>query len=295
MKKIAFLSSMMLISSLILISSCKKDEDPTPPTISFKSGTGFVSADATLAFDDSIVFGINAKSNGSDKLVKFQILANGNTLLDSTISTLEFNIEVHSTKTILDKEVWKFVVTDLAGNSVTDSITLTAVFGEVNTFSSIILGAQSKKNGKGFLSFSNSAVTTYTMDEAFNHQADIDMFLFYENDTVNNHINLMTMAAPGSNITGIFAGTTAPEFYDTKNVTYFTKTELSTAEFDAVTGDKTVLASFDPDNKFKKAKLLAVGDVYAFKLQSGKYGLLKVTAVDGEDDGTVEFTVKIQK
>jgi hypothetical protein len=43
------------------------------------------------------------------------------------------------------------------------------------------------------------------------------------------------------------------------------------------------------------ANTLEAGDVYAFLLQSGKYGLLKVSAVDGTEAGTLKFDVKIQK
>jgi hypothetical protein len=106
---------------------------------------------------------------------------------------------------------------------------------------------------------------------------------------------MMALAAPGSNIKEIFTGATAPEFYATKNVTFFTKTTLTAAQFEAVQNDAVIRASFDPNNKFKKAKLLTVGDVYAFKLQSGKYGLYKVTAVEGTEDGTLQIAVKIQK
>jgi hypothetical protein len=207
---------------------------------------------------------------------------------------MEFSIEIQSFKSILDKEVWKFVSTDITGHQDADSITVTGNFGDIYTYPSITLGAQNNTTDKGFLSFSNSASTTYTADEAFSHQAEIDMFCFYENDPPS-HVNLMTLAAPGSNITGIFTGSSSPENYDIKNVTFFVKTDLSVAVFNQVTNDAIILASFDQDNKFKKAKLLAQGDVYAFMLQSGKYGLLKINAVNGEADGSVQFSVKIQK
>jgi hypothetical protein len=105
----------------------------------------------------------------------------------------------------------------------------------------------------------------------------------------------MTLAAPGSNITGIFTGSTAPDFYTVKNVTFFVKTTLTTAQFDAVQNDAVIRASFDPQNQFKKAKLLSVGEVYAFLLQSGKYGLFKVVAVNGSETGTLQIAIKIQK
>lgn len=293
MKQIAFLAAALFLAASFMFTACNKEEDPTPPSISFKSETGYISSDVALKYGDSIWFGVTAKSNGTDKLVKFQIYGNGTLLLDSTISTDDFNMTIVSSKTILDKEVWKFVATDIVGNTETDSITVTGDFGDINKYNGLVLGAQNNTAVKGFISYSNSAATSYTQDVAFNHQEDIDMFLFYENTP--SHVNLMTLAAPGSNITGIFTGTSAPENYTTKNVTYFCNTELTATAFDLVNNDALILASFDINNKFKKAKLLTIGDVYAFKLQSGKFGLLKVTNVNGEEDGTLEFDVKIQK
>jgi hypothetical protein len=293
MKKIFALVSLALVSTALIFTSCSKDDVPIPPTLTFKQDAGYVSGNTSAAYGDTLYFNITAKSNGTDNLVKFQIFANGLSLLDSTINTQNFTMDIFTVKTILDKEVWKFVTTDIAGNSRADSITITGNFGEINTYNTIKVGAQNNTSEKGFLSYSNSTFTQYTQDEAFNFQAEIDMFCFYE-DT-NGYVNKMTLAAPGSNIKGIFTGDTAPDKYTTKNVTFFTKTTLTAAQFDAVQNDAVIKASFDPANQYKKAKLLTVGDVYAFKLQSAKYGLLKITAVDGEEAGTLQFAVKIQK
>ena len=293
MKRIFAILSLVLISTTIVFTGCKKTDDPVPPTIKFKQATGYVSANTTAKYGDTLYFGINATSNGNDNLVKFQIFANGNSVLDSTFNAQNFTFDFHIVKSVLDKEVWKFVTKDIAGNTKTDSIIITGNFGQINSYGAVTIGAQSNTTGKGFLSFSNSAETQYTQAEAFNHQADIDMFCFYENS--GGHVNLMTLASPGSNISGIFTGDASPSNYTTKNVTFFVKTALTAAQFDAVQNDAVILASYDPTNQFKKAKLLAVGEVYAFKLQSGKKGLYKVTAVDGTETGTLKIAVKIQK
>ena len=293
MKNLITLTTLLMVGVAIFVSSCKKEDEPALPVLSFKTETGYISSDIALPYGDTLLFGIEATSNGTDKLVKFQVFGNGLLLMDSTINTDSFSMGLISTKTILDKEVWKFVITDIAGNFTSDSITITGDFGDIYNFNGLALGAQNNTTVDGFISYSASPAVTYTMDEAFDHQADIDMFCFYENTA--SHVNLMTLAAPGSNITGIFSGSTSPENYTTKNVTFFSKTDLTPAMFDAVTNDAIILESFDPNNKFKKAKLLVPGDIYAFKLQSGKYGLLKVTNVIGVEDGSLEFDVKLQK
>jgi len=279
MKRIFAILSLVLISTTIIFIACKKTDDPVPPTISFKQSADYVSANATAKYGDTLNFGISAKYNGNDNLVKFQIFANGNQMLDSTINTQNFIFDFYTVKSIFDKEVWKFVTKDIAGNTKTDSIVITGNFGQINSYGAVTIGTQSNTTAKGFLSFSKSTETQYSQDEAFNHQADIDMFCFYEN--TDGHVNLMTLAAPGSNIKGIFTGASAPTNYTTKNLTFFVKTTLTATQFDAIQNDAIILASYDPKNQYKKANLLTVGQVYAFQLQSGKKGLYKVTAVDG--------------
>ena len=293
MKKITTLFIILLASSM-MFTGCKKDEASIVlPTISLKAGTGYITANTQAAFGDTLKFGVTAKANGTDNLVKFTVYVNEQKIKDSTINTQSFTFDFYSLKSVLDSEVWKFVTTDIAGNVGTSTVTITGNFGLLDSYTAITLGAQNNTTIESFLSYSNNTTTKYFQAAAFADQGNIDMFCFYE--ATATHQNFMTLAAPGSNITGIFTGATAPDFYSTKNVTYFVKTTLTPAQFDAVVNDAVVMYSFDPANKFKKAKVLTVGDVYAFLLQSGKYGLLKVTAVTGVEDGSLQMDVKIQK
>ena len=293
MKKITTLFIILLASSM-MFTGCKKDEASVVlPTISLKAGTGYITANTQAAFGDTLKFGVTAKANGTDNLVKFTVYVNEQKIKDSTINTQSFTFDFYSLKSVLDSEVWKFVTTDIAGNVGTSTVTITGNFGLLDSYTAITLGAQNNTTIESFLSYSNNTTTKYFQAAAFADQGNIDMFCFYE--ATASHQNFMTLAAPGSNITGIFTGATAPDFYTTKNVTYFVKTTLTPAQFDAVVNDAVVMNSFDPSNKFKKAKVLTVGDVYAFLLQSGKYGLLKVTAVTGVEDGSLQMDVKIQK
>jgi len=288
----SFLSPLLIII-IVVFSSCSKDEDPILPTISFKQEVGYVSANSAASFGDTLHFGIVVKSNGTDNIVKLQVLLNSVNVVDSTINSATFATDITAYKDASDKDVWVFIATDIAGNVKRDSIIVTGNFGEILTYSDIKFGAQNNTAEKSFLSFSNSAATLYFQAEAFNHQSEIDMFCFYEETATA--INKMALAAPGSNISGIFTGSTAPSSYTMKNVTFFVKTTLTAADFDAVKNDGVIQAAYNPNNKFKKAKLLTAGDVYAFKLQSGKLGLYKVIAVNGKEDGTLQIAVKIQK
>lgn len=292
MKKLLTLLSMTIIA-VLLFTNCTKDDEPIMPTLTLKSETGYVSSNTTVAYGDTLLFGVIANGNGTDNLVKFKVEVNDQLLLDSTINTQNFNFDFYTIKGITDVESWVLTVTDIAGNSTNKTITITGEFGEIDSYTTILMGAQDNVTDKSFLSLSNNAATTYYQAEAFEHQADIDMFCFFENTPESQ--NMMSLAAPGTGITGIFSGATSPENYTIKNTTYFVKTTLTAAQFDGVDNDAVILDSYDPDNKFRKAKILTVGDVYSFKLQSGKYGLFKVIAVDGEETGTLEIAIKVQK
>lgn len=293
MKKLFAFCGMILFAGLLFTSCTKDEEEIVLPTITFSQNAGYVFENTTAAYGDTLNFGVAANSNGKDNLVKFQILSNGQSVMDSTINTAAFNINFYTIKSILDSEEWSVIVTDMAGNSFTKTITITGNFGALDSYTTILFGAQDNVSTESFLSLSNNASTLYFQAQAFEHQADIDMFCFFQNTP--EHPNMMSLASPGANITGIFSGATSPDNYTTKNLTWFVKTGLTAAAFDAVQNDAVVIDAYDADNDYKKAKVLTAGDVYSFKLQNGKFGLLKVIAVNGEVTGTLEIAVKVQK
>lgn len=276
---------------LISFTNCSKDEDPLPPTMSLNSTAGFVSENTTAHFGDTLYFGVTANSNGSDNLVKFTISANNQMVFDSTINTANFTFNFYIVKGANDVEAWTMEVTDQAGNKANKSVTITGDFGEIDNYTTILLGAQANVETESFLSLSNNLATTYFQADAFDHQADIDMLCYFE-DVADV---LMTIASPGANIAGIFSGATSPDNYTTKNTTNFVKTELSASMFDAVQNDARILEVYDAANTNKKAKDLTVGDVYAFKLESGKNGIFKVVDVTAGTTGSVTLAIKVQK
>ena len=59
-------------------------------------------------------------------------------------------------------------------------------------------------------------------------------------------------------------------------------------------GGVAIEALYDSDNAYRKAKLLSIDDIYAFRTQSGTYGVLLVTDVIVGENGYVEFEYKIK-
>jgi hypothetical protein len=292
-KSIQVVMTLMIFLAItaVIAVSCKKDKDEEVvkpnPTISFKKDAGYTYASLVTHYGDSIKIGVIGKSNGTDNIKKFRLTANGQTMLDTAINIAEYNADFIITKGLVDKESWVFTVTDANGKSATDSIVITRT-KEINTYTSVIIGAQTNATIGGFYGTSNN--TIYTMDDAFNNQSLIDILCFYEDNS-----NKTALASPGANITGIFTGAHAPENWAIKNTTLYVKTSLTAADFDAVTNDDAIIPTYVAANAFRKAKNLVIGDVYCFLTQRGNMGLLKVTAVTPNADGSAEFAVKIQK
>jgi len=159
------------------------------------------------------------------------------------------------------------------------------------------LGAQSNTSIGAFYSLSDKKV--YTQVDAFNNQAKIDLLCFYEH--TETRINDMTFSSPGANITGIYTGDTSVENYTTLNLTLFCPPVdgLTVEEFDLIkNGDQIIETYFvDLGSGNKKAKLLAVDDIYAFKTQDGTFGIFKVLEVSEPEsvDGWIKFEIKTYK
>ena len=294
MRRVFSLLGLIMFTGLIF-TSCTKDDDEEPvlPVIAFEQKPGFITGDVTAAYGDTLNFGIILKGNGTDNLIKFVMKANDVTLVDSTISAQNYTYNFYTIKGTNPTDVWSFSTTDVAGNRKEETITITGAFGEINSYTTILMGAQDNATTESFLSLQDNAATLYLQAQAFQNQEKIDIFCFYENNAM--HQNLMALGSPGSSINDIFTGQTSPDNYTTKNLTRFYKTELTSAQFDAVADDAVLLDQYKADDSRKKASVLTVNDVYAFRIQSGLTGLFKVLEVNGAEAGTLKIAIKIQK
>jgi hypothetical protein len=151
----------------------------------------------------------------------------------------------------------------------------------------VTIGAQENTITGGYYSVADN--TVFTQTTAFADQTAIDILCFYEAEGGNN----IALASPGSGITGIFTGDSAPENWTTKRTTYFLNTTLTATQFDALTEtDQIIVSSFIEADARRKAKDMQPGLVVAFKTEDGTYGLLKVIEVTQGAGGSVKFEVK---
>lgn len=158
-------------------------------------------------------------------------------------------------------------------------------------FKTVTLGAQSSTID-GFYSFNEKE--TYTLEEASNNQATIDLLCFYEEGR-----NDISLSSPGANITGIFDATYDPATWTVQDTTWFTQvdqTVFTPAMFAELTLDNEEIVNlFDAENPKRKAKLLQPGDIYAFQTEDNYHGLFLVDEVTQGEDGSVTFTYILKK
>jgi hypothetical protein len=283
MKKLTYL----LIVFAIGFTSCSEDDPKKDPTIEFITDSGYTYENTSMEQDDTIYVGINAEFNGDDKITLFEIKANNTVLHSETTDEFELERTISISKSNVPTEEWTFEVTDAGGRSASVSIILTLEYGEIITNNSVVLGAQDNPSLGSFYSTQTNEI--YLQGDAFNNQSIIDILYYYD------ATDLSVIASPGAqNIDDYFTGTSGIDNWTTLNETRYTKTDITVVEFDAISDDSIILNAFDADDSNRKAKNLAVGDVYAFRTENGKKGLFKVIAIDGEAAGTVEIAIKVQ-
>ena len=118
-------------------------------------------------------------------------------------------------------------------------------------------------------------------------QSAVDLIYFY------SEVDLNTIASAGANIEdGIFP--VNPTTWSITNTTRYFKTSLTADDFDAAVNDSIILANYEEGDAKRKAKKLAVDDIYTFRTQSGKLGIFQVNEVNGTTEGSLNIDLKVQ-
>lgn len=300
MKKMAYRIILFCFTSLILIGafSCEEDEkiDYPDPTISFNIGPDYISSDTTISVGQNFTVAIHADYNGYNKLTNFIAILNGDRYLDLGLYTESYDKEIEISKGLSEVDNWEFKIRDIEGNS--GSIYLTVfkdpniVYGEINEFLNVQMGAQNSNEYGSFFSTENGIV--FNLQDAYNNQEIIDLLYYYDDfDKLEENI----IASPGANLTGVYSGTYDVNNWETKNTTRFSreKLELSDEEFDTAANDSILIAnSFAFESGGRKTKLLEAGDIYSF-VRGDKTGMFKVVSTSGTTSGNIIVDIKIQK
>lgn len=277
MKKLSFLG-IALLSVVMLVSSCKKDENSGPPTINFIGGEGYIDTDQVIETGTTFKVGIAASANieSNEKLSTLRVTRsmNGSTFIDTTltINETQYNVDFEfNSQQAGVVETIDFIVTDKAGETASKTLTLTYETFGIPVFKDlgVTMGSHNDDNGSFY-----STVTTAVYDIAGATAAqDLIDFCFYLGAT-----NGSTIASP--------ADPDALTVYDitgwtTKNATLFTKLDMTSEEFDAI-GDTFVFPELT--NESSAITQLQTNDVIMFQTVNEFPGLIKVNSINGRGD-----------
>jgi hypothetical protein len=300
-KYLLFFGAIVLFSATLFISSCTSDNTTAdlPPTIEFVAGSGYISTDATLTvgstFSIKVLAQANATSGAKLETLKVIGVSDNIVILDTTYSIPSsgqttysgiFSSTALSTPGVMRIE---FKVTDKDGQSATTSLQITTVLGTtpINSFPMKILGSYDSQTGSSFASIDGSV---YTLAEAFAHQASVD-FLYWWGASTN-----ATIGAPDdANAALVYTGANGLPNWTTKNATRFVLTTLTVAEFDAITDGNVLASEAAGATTLTRMGQLVVDNVFGFKTQTGKYGLIKVTNINEGAAGDITIDVKVQQ
>ncbi|MEO6902341.1 MAG: hypothetical protein ABI315_04210 [Bacteroidia bacterium] len=127
------LSIFSLISFIVISSSCKKNKDQQiPPKLSFKTGTSYISGDATVKMNDTLLVGVIAsKTEDKDLLTRFVGTQQYDANSATTIINESFNEDTYSkdfniiTRKVAGMEKYTYTIINRDGLTQTISFVLT--------------------------------------------------------------------------------------------------------------------------------------------------------------------------
>lgn len=289
----------LLVTTAILFFSCKDDnnEKQDPPYIHLLATSPYVFSDTVFKAGEDINFHFIV-NKGSGNITNFRVELKTDkleTVFDTGVNVSILQFKKTFTKGFAETEEWIFTAMDKNRKERSMRIIVKldtgAVFEEVRSFDHVILYAQNHLGTpKCFFSLTNDS--TYTLEEAFQNQGDMDIVYFYGEDE-------NTIASPGASIEStVFAGY-ADQYKLDKwtllNTTRFKPVSLSQQDFESIKTDSSLIALYGAGDGKRKAKNLQAGDAHSFKTESGKTGVFRVNHISGTDQGEVDISIKLQK
>jgi hypothetical protein len=123
---------LLALAAFTFASACKKEDEKTPPSLAFKTGSGYTSADATVAKGAAVKVGVSATKTEDDLKTfavsySYDAATSTTTFQNTTVpSATSYDTDVNITaRSVAGTEKWYFTITDKDGNITQKSITLT--------------------------------------------------------------------------------------------------------------------------------------------------------------------------
>ena len=241
----------------------------------------------------TILEDLKCKWNGKDKLTNINVFRNEE--LFETIEIPEGNengvgFGKKYEKTATEKDSFSFELNDEAGNkaSLTLILHLDTANSDLKELKTITLGAQNSATNQ---LYSVSALKTYSQTDANADEAIqkvIDFVGAYDSE------NNAYIGSPATNFNSIYDFSTWSE----TDTTYFVEAVDYTEKIYGVLNKTKIKKTFDDageEGQNKKATHISQGDMFIFKTQSNKYGVIKINSVVTGAEGSVNFDLKVQR
>lgn len=301
MKKSPVILIICSIFLLIAAVSCKKDKNPSPPSITLLSGTEYTQSGAVVAIGGKLRFGISASATDANitNFVVKKIMPDGSikVVLDSGLNSSGFTVNETFFQNIEAEARWTFQVMDKNRQFATTAITIfkdpASAWGGILEFPSIVMGFQNNTVHGQFLIPATGKV--YFADTAALNQNLVDIITYYYVDVTPSP----TFSSAGETGGGITEYYPSIGQWTTKN---YTKWDISVdtdpvpvAAFDACHNDSLLILSYDDVWGKRKFKWANPGTVIPFLTSTGKKGLVRVIAVENDPAGSITFAMKIQQ
>ena len=157
------------------------------------------------------------------------------------------------------------------------------VYGDIETFTAVLLGAQNATVGS---SYATSTNTVYTVSQVLANASTIDFIYFYQAGG-----SLAEIFSPNSSNA---ATLNIIKDMNPKRDTKFKRVTMSAEDFNAITNDAKIVETAIELTESVITNLV-VGDVVAFETDDNKLGLYRVSELTTGASGSITLTVKVQE
>lgn len=291
MKKINLLLSMFILTGVVLMSSCTKDEDKKGPEIFLKGGADYTSSDVTIQVEDVIKVGVTGNTDGANfNRFKFTVVSNNvpNVVVDTTFNASTFNWDYELAFDGVGVANLVFELFDKDGNVVEESFQVTVEDPGmmINKYLNVTMGSWNDPIGSFYSSTENVVYSRGQLTTSPDNQAKIDFVYFRGTDNKN------AIASPDDSQV-----VTIQELqmvgWTNKNATRFNTTNITAAQFDQI-GETYQFPTFQMGQQATIVPNLVEGQVILFKTKNGKLGLVKVNDLTNRGDQAT-FSIIVQQ
>lgn len=309
-----------VVASTLMV-GCKKNKDEgttqqLDPTLTFAADSGVVTSDVTVSPNTQVHFKIIAQKGADGAKLKtftFRVTNPGgaqyiNAPRDISGINQGNSYTFDTTITMPQQEgtyKCEFIVTDKDNRTATRTINVTVQAQQVvapKHYTNVVLTYSSGYTQNAF--YSTSSGTAYNGSNAPSNASSIDIAYFYSSTSGHNLVSPADLN--NSNIYGSYAitwGQVNTEFRSVDEATYPFDQINNAATLDTIfnaglpvevtCGSSTCSGTRINQNTVSNSDPLAVGNTYAFKGTNGKYGIIKIVAVDDANQ-SITLEIKVQ-